>query len=66
MEMNVPLVDLGSLMLYASRRFTVLPNMGLVLRFGDALTETELEAEATRLASSPFGLGRRLAPGRDH
>jgi hypothetical protein len=48
-------------MLYASRRSTVLPNMGLVLRFGDALDESDLKTEAGRLASSPFGLGRRLA-----
>jgi diacylglycerol O-acyltransferase len=62
--MNVALVDLGSLMLYASRRSTVLPNMGLVLRFAEPLTVAELQAEAERLASSPFGLGRRLAPAR--
>ncbi|HWE10951.1 MAG TPA: hypothetical protein VG325_16500 [Solirubrobacteraceae bacterium] len=62
--MNVALVDLGSLMLYASRRSTVLPNMGLVLRFPEPLTAAELRAEAARLASSPFGLGRRLAPPR--
>ena len=62
--MNVALVDLGSLMLCASRRATVLPNMGLVLRFAEPLTAAELRAEAERLASSPFGLGRRLAPAR--
>lgn len=62
--MNVALVDLGSLMLYASRRSAVLPNMGLVLRFPKAVTAAELQAEADRLASSPFGLGRRLAPPR--
>jgi hypothetical protein len=62
--MNVALVDLGSLMLCASRRSTVLPNMGLVLRFAEPLTATELRAEAERLASSPFGLGRRLARAR--
>lgn len=59
-RLNVPLVPLGSLMLYASRHLPVLPNMGLVLRFTDPLTEAELRAEADRLAASPFGLGRRL------
>lgn len=62
--MNVALVDLGSLMLCASRRTTVLPNMGLVLRFAEPLTVAELRAETERLASAPFGLGRRLAPPR--
>jgi hypothetical protein len=62
--MNVALVDLGSLMLCASRRSTVLPNMGLVLRFAEPLAAADLRAEAERLASSPFGLGRRLTPAR--
>jgi hypothetical protein len=61
--MNIALVEFGSLMLHASRRSTVLPNMGLVLRFPEGLTAAELEAEARRLAS-PYGLGRRLAPPR--
>jgi hypothetical protein len=62
--MNVALVDLGSLMLRAGRRSTVLPNMGLVLRFDEPLTADELTAEADRLASSPYGLGRRLVAPR--
>jgi hypothetical protein len=62
--MSVALVDLGSLMLYAGRRSTVLPNMALVLRFGEPLALSELEGEAERLAASPFGLGRRLTPPR--
>lgn len=61
--MNVALVDLGSLMLYASRRTPVLPNMGLILRFADAVPADALQAEAQRLAS-PYGLGRRLAAPR--
>jgi diacylglycerol O-acyltransferase len=61
--MNIALVEFGSLMLHASRRSTVLPNMGLVLRFPEGLTAEELETEARRLAS-PYGLGRRLAPPR--
>ena len=62
--MEVALVDLGSLMLHATQRTNVLPNMGLVLRFADALTEDELQSECDRLAASPYGLGRRLAPPR--
>jgi diacylglycerol O-acyltransferase / wax synthase len=62
--MNVALVDLGSLMLHAGRHSTVLPNMGLVLRFPEPLTDHELQAEAERLASLPFGLGRRLTGPR--
>ena len=62
--MNIALVDLGSLMLCAGRRSTVLPNMALVLRFEEPLTLGELEGEAERLAVSPFGLGRRLTAPR--
>jgi hypothetical protein len=62
--MNAALVDLGSLMLRAGRRSAVLPNMALVLRFPEPLTLAELQEEAQRLASSPFGLGRRLAAPR--
>lgn len=62
--MNVPLVDLGSLMLYATRRTTVLPNMALLARFPGRLTRDELEAEAWRIASNPYGLGRSLVRAR--
>jgi diacylglycerol O-acyltransferase / wax synthase len=62
--MEVALVELGSLMLRASQRTNVLPNMGLVLRFSQELTAEELQAECDRLASSPYALGRRLAPPR--
>jgi diacylglycerol O-acyltransferase len=62
--MEVALVEFGSLMLRASQRSNVLPNMGLVLRFAEELSEAELQAECNRLASSPYALGRRLAPPR--
>lgn len=57
---NVPLVDLGSLMLYATRHTTVMPNVATVRVFKGALTTEELQREARRIASNPFGLGRKL------
>lgn len=62
--MNVPLVDLGSLMLYATRRTTALPNMALIARFPGSLSRDELETEAKRIAANPYGLGRSLVRAR--
>ncbi|MFT4048249.1 MAG: hypothetical protein QM648_00235 [Solirubrobacterales bacterium] len=57
---NVPLVDLGSLMLYATRHTAVMPNVATVRVFKGALTTDELQREAKRIASNPLGLGRKL------
>lgn len=57
---NVPLMDLGSLMLYATRHTTVMPNVVTIRVFKGALTTDELQREAKRIASNPFGLGRKL------
>jgi hypothetical protein len=62
--MEVPLVEHGSLMLRAAQRTSVLPNMALVTRFAAEVPAADLEAEAARLAASPFGLGRRLRAPR--
>jgi hypothetical protein len=62
--MEIALVDRGSSMLHASQRTNLLPNMGIVLRFAEEISAEELEAECSRLAASPYGLGRRLAPPR--
>jgi hypothetical protein len=59
-ELNVPLADLGSMMLWAARRTALLPNMAFIRHFPGALTQEELEGEARRIASNPYGLGRRL------
>jgi hypothetical protein len=61
---EIPLVDWGSLALRAGRVAPVLPHLGWVLRFPDAIDEAELAAEAHRLAATPYGLGRRIAPPR--
>lgn len=61
---EAPLVDHASLVLRAGRLGTVLPHMGWVVRFPTRITAPELTAEAARLASSPYALGRRVAPRR--
>jgi hypothetical protein len=59
-QLNVPLVDLGSMMLYAARHTEALPNMAFIRHFDGRLTEEELAGESRRIASNPYGLGRRL------
>jgi hypothetical protein len=59
-KQNVPLVDLGSLMLYATRHTSVLPNVATIRLFKGELSAEELAAEAKRIASNPYGLGRKL------
>jgi hypothetical protein len=61
---EAPLVDHASLVLRAGRMGTVLPHMGWIVRFPTRVTQAELTAEARRLASSPYALGRRVAPRR--
>jgi hypothetical protein len=61
---EIPLVDWGSLALRAGRVGPVLPHMAWLLRFGDPISAETLEAEARRLAATPYGLGRRIAPPR--
>jgi diacylglycerol O-acyltransferase / wax synthase len=56
----VPLADLGSLMLYATRHTRVLPNIAVVRRFPGEIPLAAIEAEADRMASHPYGLGRCL------
>lgn len=58
--MEVPLVEHGSLMLRAAQVTALLPNMALVTRFAGEVSTEELDREAARLASSPYGLGRRI------
>ena len=60
----VPLADWTSLALRAGRVGPNLPNMGWLLRFPDEVPRAELEAEALRLAATPYGFGRRVAPRR--
>ena len=38
--------------------------MAWLLRFDDAVSEDTLATEARRLAATPYGLGRRIAPPR--
>jgi diacylglycerol O-acyltransferase len=60
----IPLADWASLALRAGRVGPNLPNMGWVVRFPDEIPREELEAEARRLAATPYGFGRRIAPPR--
>jgi hypothetical protein len=48
------------MMLYAARHTEALPNMAFIRHFDGRLTEEELAGEARRIASNPYGLGRRL------
>lgn len=61
---EIPLVDWGSLALRAGRVGPVLPHMAWLLQFADEVDEPTLAAEAQRLAATPYGLGRRIAPPR--
>ena len=60
----IPIADWGSLVLRASRLGPVLPHIAWLLRFPDAVARDVLEQEARRLAATPYGLGRRIAPAR--
>jgi hypothetical protein len=60
----VPLADWASLALRAGRVGPNLPSMGWVVRFPDEIAREELEEEARRLAATPYGFGRRIAPPR--
>jgi len=60
----IPLADWTSLALRAGRVGPILPHMAWLLRFPDAVSQEELEQEARRLASTPYGFGRRVAPPR--
>jgi hypothetical protein len=60
----IPLADWASLALRAGRVGPNLPNMAWLLRFPDALSRETLEEEARRLAATPYGFGRRIAPPR--
>ncbi|MEA2183445.1 MAG: hypothetical protein QOF69_2630 [Solirubrobacteraceae bacterium] len=60
----IPVADWGSLVLRAGRIGSVLPHIAWLLRFADTVSRAELEQEARRLAATPYGLGRRIAPPR--
>jgi hypothetical protein len=60
----IPIVDWGSLVLRAGRVATVLPHIAWLLRFAETVPREALEQEARRLAATPYGFGRRIAPAR--
>jgi diacylglycerol O-acyltransferase len=60
----IPIVDWGSLVLRAGRVAPVLPHIAWLLRFADTVPREALEEEAHRLAATPYGFGRRVAPAR--
>lgn len=61
---EVPLADAASLALRAGRMGPVLPHMGWLFRFPEKVDAADLAAEATRLASSPYAMGRRVRRAR--
>jgi hypothetical protein len=60
----IPIVDWGSLVLRAGRVGSVLPHIAWLLRFAEPVPRAALEQEARRLAATPYGFGRRVAPAR--
>ncbi len=66
---EIPLVEWGSLALRAgrmrsSRMGEALPHFAWLLRFRELIGRQTIQAEARRMADTPYGLGRRLAPPR--
>jgi hypothetical protein len=61
---ELPLIEWGNLALRAGRVNTNYPHMAWLLRFEEELTAEELEAEARRLGTNPYGFGRRLVASR--
>jgi len=60
----IPMADWGSLVLRAGRFGPILPHIAWLLRFPDVVQRDTLEHEARRLAATPYGFGRRVAPPR--
>lgn len=60
----IPVADWGNLVLRAGRFGPILPHMAWLLRFPDEISRDALEQEARRLAATPYGFGRRIAPRR--
>lgn len=60
----IPMADWGSLVLRAGRFGPILPHIAWLLRFPDVVERDVLEREACRLAATPYGFGRRVAPPR--
>lgn len=61
---EIALVEWGTLALRAGRVAPILPHMAWLIRFPGLIAREEIEQEARRLASTPYGLGRRLLPAR--
>lgn len=60
----IPVADWGNLVLRAGRFGPILPHMAWLLRLPDEISRDALEQEARRLAATPYGFGRRIAPRR--
>ena len=60
----IPVADWGGLVLRAGRFGPILPHIAWLLRFADVVPAGALEEEARRLAATPYGFGRRVAPAR--
>ena len=61
---EIPLVEWATLALRAGRIAPILPHFAWLIRFPGPISRDEIAAEALRLASTPYGLGRRLAGPR--
>ncbi|MFT4048248.1 MAG: hypothetical protein QM648_00230 [Solirubrobacterales bacterium] len=61
---ELPIVEWGNMALRAGRVGTNYPHMAWLQRFDEQLTVAELQAEARRLGTNPYGFGRRLIASR--
>lgn len=61
---ELPLIEWGNLALRGGRVGTNYPHMAWLMRFEEALTVEELETEARRLGTNPYGFGRKLVASR--
>ncbi len=63
-NVEIGVIEWGSLALRAGRVGPNLPHMGIFLRFPDYVSPEEIIAEIDRIAEIPYGIGRRILPPR--
>lgn len=63
-NVEIGVIEWGSLALRAGRVGPNLPHMGIFLRFPDRISSDEIEAEIDRIAEIPYGMGRKILPPR--
>ncbi|MBI4897015.1 MAG: hypothetical protein HY827_01440 [Actinobacteria bacterium] len=63
-NVEIGVIEWGSLALRAGRVGPNLPHMGIFLRFPDRISREEIVAEIDRIAEIPYGVGRKILPPR--